>query len=108
VITTSNARRSLHAIALRALPERYGNWHTVYTRMMRWSKAGVLDRVFEQLQRQRLMQIRIETISLDSSIVKVHPDGTGAQKKTVLKPSVAAAAAGAPNCIWLPRMIAMS
>ncbi|SFB63029.1 transposase, partial [Azotobacter beijerinckii] len=53
----------------RALPERYGNWHTVYTRMMRWSKAGVLDRVFEQLQRQRLMQIRIETISLDSSIV---------------------------------------
>lgn len=92
----------------RALPERYGNWHTVYTRMMRWSKAGVLDRVFEQLQRQRLMQIRIETISLDSSIVKVHPDGTGAQKKTVLKPSVAVAAAGAPNCIWLPRMIAMS
>lgn len=92
----------------RALPERYGNWHTVYTRMMRWSKAGVLDRVFEQLQRQRLMQIRIETISLDSSIVKVHPDGTGARKKTVLKPSGAAAAAGAPNCIWLPRMIAMS
>lgn len=92
----------------RALPERYGNWHTVYTRMMRWSKAGVLDRVFEQLQRQRLMQIRIETISLDSSIVKVHPDGTGARKKTVLKLSVAAAAAGAPNCIWLPRMIAMS
>lgn len=92
----------------RALPERYGNWHTVYTRMMRWSKAGVLDRVFEQLQRQRLMQIRIETISLDSGIVKVHPDGTGARKKTVLKPSVAAAAAGAPNCIWLPRMIAMS
>ncbi|WP_156483797.1 IS5 family transposase, partial [Azotobacter vinelandii] len=65
----------------RALPERYGNWHTVYTRMMRWSKAGVLDRVFEQLQRQRLMQIRIEAISLDSSIVKVHPDGTGAPKK---------------------------
>lgn len=92
----------------RALPERYGNWHTVYTRMMRWSKAGVLDRVFEQLQRQRLMRVRIEAISLDSSIVKVHPDGTGAQKKTVLKPSAAAAAAGAPSCIWLPRMIATS
>ncbi len=26
----------------RALPECYGNWHTVYTRMMRWSQAGVL------------------------------------------------------------------
>jgi transposase len=88
----------------RALPERYGKWHTVYTRMLRWSRAGVLDRVFEQLQRRRLMQVRIETVCLDSSIVKVHPDGTGAPKKTAPKRSDAAAAAGAPNCIWLPRM----
>jgi transposase len=88
----------------RALPERYGKWHTVYTRMLRWSRAGVLDRVFEQLQRRRLMRVRIETVCLDSSIVKVHPDGTGAPKKTVPKRSDAAAAAGAPNCIWLPRM----
>ena len=65
----------------RALPERYGNWHTVYTRLMRWAESGVLDRVFEQLQRQRLMSVRIEALSLDSSIVKVHPDGTGARKK---------------------------
>ena len=47
-----------------ALPERYGNWHTVYMRMMRWSKAGVLDRVFERLQRQRLMRVRIEAVYL--------------------------------------------
>lgn len=92
----------------RALPERYGKWNTVYTRMMRWSRAGVLDRVFERLQRQRLMRVRIEAICLDSSIVKVHPDGTGAGKKTVRSPLDEAAAAGAPNCIWLPRMIAMS
>ena len=65
----------------RALPECYGKWHTVYTRMLRWSRAGVLDRVFEQLQRQRLMRVRIETVCLDSTIVKVHPDGTGAPKK---------------------------
>ena len=31
----------------RALPEHYGKWNTVYTRMMRWSRGGVLDRVFE-------------------------------------------------------------
>ena len=36
----------------RGLPARFGNWHTIYTRMNRWSKNGVLDRVFEQLQRQ--------------------------------------------------------
>lgn len=92
----------------RALPEKYGKWNTVYTRMMRWSRAGVLDRVFERLQRQRLMRVRIEALCLDSSIMKVHPDGTGAHKKTARSPSAVAEAAGAPNCIWLPRMIAMS
>lgn len=30
----------------RALPSHYGCWHTVYTRMSRWAKAGVLDAVF--------------------------------------------------------------
>jgi len=92
----------------RALPERYGNWHTIYTRMMRWSHSGVLDRVFERLQRCRLMRVRIEAVCLDSTLVKVHPDGTGARKKTAPKPSVAAEAAGVPNCIWLPRMRVMS
>jgi len=28
----------------RGLPKRFGNWHTIYTRMNRWSKNGVLDR----------------------------------------------------------------
>jgi transposase len=30
----------------RGLPERFGNWHTIYTRMNRWAKSGVVDRVF--------------------------------------------------------------
>ena len=34
----------------RALPKQFGNWHTIYTRMNRWSKNGVLQRVFDQLQ----------------------------------------------------------
>ena len=88
----------------RALPQAYGNWHTVYTRMMRWSRAGVLDRVFEQLQRQRLLHVRIEAVCLDSTIMRAHPDAAGARKKTAPRPSGAAEAAGAPNCIWLPRM----
>ena len=28
-----------------ALRKRFGRWHTVYTRMSRWSKAGVLHRI---------------------------------------------------------------
>ena len=41
-----------HGCKWRGLPKRFGNWHTIYTRMNRWSKAGVLDRVFEQLQQR--------------------------------------------------------
>ena len=65
----------------RALPKRFGNWHTIYTRMNRWSKSGVLDRVFAQLQHAQIIRVKIEAVALDSTIVKVHPDGTGALKK---------------------------
>ena len=44
----------------RGLPPRFGNWHTVYTRMNRWSKNGVLDRVFEFLQREQIVRIKLE------------------------------------------------
>jgi transposase len=89
----------------RALPKRFGNWHTIYTRMNRWAKAGVLDKLFEQLQQQQLVRIKIEAVSLDSTIVKVHPDGTGALKKTAPKPSADPEADGLPKFIWLPRML---
>ena len=70
-----------HGCKWRGLPKRFGNWHTIYTRMNRWAKAGVLDRLFEELQHQQLIRVRIEAVSLDSTIIKVHPDGTGALKK---------------------------
>lgn len=88
----------------RALPSHYGNWHSIYTRMSRWAKGGVLDTVFERLQKHRLMHVRIEAVSLDSTIMEVHPDGTGAPKKPALRPSARAAVAGAPNFIWLLRV----
>ena len=94
-----------HGCKWRGLPKRFGNWHTIYTRMNRWSKSGVLDRVFEELQRSQIVRIRIEAVSLDSTIVKVHPDGTGALKKTARKPSASPEADGPPRFIWLPRML---
>jgi transposase len=94
-----------HGCKWRGLPKRFGNWHTVYTRMNRWSKNGVLDRVFERLQRAQIVRLKIEAVSLDSTIVKVHPDGTGALKKTARKPSEDPAADGLPKFIWLPRML---
>ncbi len=94
-----------HGCKWRGLPKRFGNWHTIYTRMYRWSKAGVLDRVFEQLQQAQVVRIKIEAVSLDSTSIKVHPDGTGALKKTARRPSASPAADGTPRFIWLPRML---
>ena len=70
-----------HGCKWRGLPKRFGNWHTISTRMNRWTKAGVLDRVFEQLQANQIVRVKLEAVSLDSTSVKVHPDGTGALKK---------------------------
>ena len=94
-----------HGCKWRGLPKRFGNWHTIYTRMNRWSKSGALDRAFEELQLEQIVRIRLEALSLDSTSVKVHPDGTGALKKTDLKPLASPAADGPPRFIWLPRML---
>ena len=51
-----------HGCRCRGLPKRFGNWHTIYTRMNRWTKAGVLDRMFEELQRAQVMRIKIELV----------------------------------------------
>src|SRR6201988_3540491 len=65
----------------RGLPKRFGRWHTIYMRMSRWAKNGVLDRVFEQLQMEQIVRIRIEAFSIDSTSVKVHPRWNGSFKK---------------------------
>ena len=89
----------------RGLPKRFGRWHTIYMWMNRWSKNGVLDRVFEKLQAEQIVRIKIEAFALDSTSIKVHPDGTGALKKTDLRPLASRAVDGTPRFIWLPRML---
>jgi transposase len=94
-----------HGCKWRGLPRHLGNWHTIYTRMNRWSKAGVLDRIFARLQQEQILAIRFEAVSLDSTTIKVHPDGTGALKKAARKRSGVPAVAAPPRFIWLPRML---
>ena len=94
-----------HGCKWRGLPKRFGNWHTIYTRMNRWSKSGAMDRVFEKLQLEQIVRIRIEAFSRDSTSVKVHPDGTGALKKTDPSRLASLAEDGLPRFIWLPRML---
>ena len=40
----------------------------------------MLDRVFAQLQHTQILRVKLEAVALDRTIVKVHPDGTGALK----------------------------
>ena len=89
-----------HGCKWRGLPKRFGHWHSVYMRANRWAKNGVLDRVFEALQDHDVIHIQVEHVSLDSTAVKVHPDGTGARKKTVHNLSVSHAPDGQAKFIW--------
>jgi transposase len=92
----------------RALPKEFGNWNSIYMRANRWSKAGVLDRVFVALQKERIIGIRVEHLSLDSTSIKLHPDAHGSPKKTAGKPSAGPAEGGTQSFMWLPRMTRLS
>ena len=63
-----------------ALPEHFGKWYTVYARFRRWSRSGVLERLFAALRKQEAVGEDADCFGLDSTSVKVHPDGIGARK----------------------------
>ncbi|MBP8295579.1 MAG: hypothetical protein KAX84_05695 [Burkholderiales bacterium] len=57
------------------------------------------------MKREQLIRVKIEAVSLDSTIVKVHLDGIGALEEADLKLSASPAAGEASKFIWLPRVI---
>ena len=65
----------------RALPKEYGNQHTIYVRLNRYSKNKVLERLFIGLQKERIINVNMKALSIDSITVKVHPNGIGVLKK---------------------------
>ena len=94
-----------HCCPWRSLPERFGNWHTIYTRMNRWSKLGVLDRVFARLQQSRIVRIRLETVAPDSTVVAVIPYTTVTPGNTARNRPPGPGAAGPSRFVWLPRTL---
>ena len=88
----------------RSLPVEFGNWNSIYQRTRRWANNGTLEKVFFALQREQIIQIKIEHASLDSTSIKVHPDAHGALKKEESSASENPVEAGTPNFMWLPRM----
>jgi transposase len=57
------------------------NWHTIYMRVNRWAKNGVLEKIFIYLQKTGVISFKSRIFCLDSTCVKVHPDAHGALKK---------------------------
>jgi len=77
----------------RALPKEFGKWSTIYRRFRYWIDIGVFDLIEKELQMQVIDRKGVKVLALDSTYIKVHPDGTGAPKKKDRSPSVKVAAA---------------
>ncbi|WP_085930099.1 IS5 family transposase [Dickeya zeae] len=67
----------------RDLPERYGQWKTIYNRFNRWSKAGIMNRIFNKLLQilDEKALIDRDVIALDGSNVRALKASAGAKKK---------------------------
>lgn len=66
----------------RDLPERCGNWKTVYSRFRRWREAGVWEQVFAAVQQaaDQRGEVGWEVHFVDGSIVRAHQHAAGAKK----------------------------
>lgn len=77
----------------RQLPPEFGNWHTVYVRMNRWSKNGTLDKIFQEMQLHHLIVIKIE-VCADQSVEAINSQICKQERNTNEH----------TNFIWLPRL----
>jgi len=67
----------------RDLPERYGNWSTVFERFRRWRQDGLFQKILDALEAQarKADKIDFEFSAVDGSTVRAHKSAAGARKK---------------------------
>jgi transposase len=68
---------AVHNVSWRALPERFGNWNTIWKRFSRLSKAGVFEAFFETLAGLGSQTHLIHMF--DSTVVRAHVSAAGAK-----------------------------
>jgi transposase len=74
----------------RFLPEKYGNWNSIYKRYARWCDHDI----FEDMHQHFIEDPDMENLLLDSTIVRAHPCAAGAPQKKAGRPSKHSDAAG--------------
>ncbi|MFJ5114757.1 IS5 family transposase [Streptomyces sp. NPDC088551] len=64
------------------LPERFGNWRGIYSRLRMWAVDGTWERVFTALMAQADADEDLNwAVSVDSTIVRAHQHAAGAREK---------------------------
>jgi len=64
------------------LPEQYGSWKGVYTRLRNWAIDGTWERVFTALLAQADAAGELDwVVAVDSTIVRAHQHAAGAREK---------------------------
>ena len=86
---------AVHNITWRALPERFGNWNSVWKRFYRLSKVGVFEIFFDHLAALSSSAHLVQMF--DSTVVRAHVSAAGAKGGSRAKPLAAHAAASQPK-----------
>src|SRR5208337_5310055 len=90
----------VHNITWRALPEKFGNWNSVWKRFWRLSRSGVFEAFFQMLaefsETAHLIQF------FDSTTARAHVSAAGAKGGSRIRPSVARVVASRPKSTSRP------
>jgi putative transposase len=60
----------------RDLPERFGNWNSVWRRFDRWCEKDIWKRIVKELS-----ELDLEELQIDSTSIKVHLAAIGGRRK---------------------------
>lgn len=71
----------------RDLPERFGNWNSIWRRFDRWCENGVWEAIVRELG-----ELDLEELQLDSTSIKVHLAAVGGRREVAEKKKMRTAA----------------